>query len=587
MKKKFLLTLSNLVLLLSLVTTVNAQFTRDANFSINVDIEGAITTLREGDCGFYPPEVSSTGPNEWGGPINQDICGQLVWVDGDTSNILGCDPITNDLTGKIALIRRGICNFSYKAYLAQQAGAVAVMIVNHSSTATENECTVLNMAAGTNAADVTIPVVFLARQAGNPIGAALTAGQEINVCFHLLRIYDAFAEYTHSVPVSQITPMDLISMSCVNRTGIEQEFNFKAEITDPTGAITTLERVDTLGIDSTKFISFDVYTPPAVEGLYTVRYSTDQATAVGDTLSRTFRITPNTWSTDNLRNIGAGARRDDLFATPLKYQTGSMVRTGPDGAHVKYFTFGISNPDTVRVADPLANVVNILLYDADANDDGVNDLTSNFSNLGSNFVAFTEYIIPEGLKPDSLITLELASLDGADDVTLEPNHIYYTVLSYDGAPAALGKMISFTGSDDVEYGQFTDGNGNSTGPAAPIQFATLSSWSGVKEVNRLHTVGYNPETVAVKPTPLDQSKYSVTPNPTADQISLNLSLTNENAAVRVALVDFTGQIVSTKIVRNFVNGRISFDAKTLPSGAYALLVTTEEGSTMVNVMVCH
>ena len=41
----------------------------------------------------------------------------------------GCGGITNDLTGKIAVINRGACTFGEKVYYAEQAGAIGVIIV--------------------------------------------------------------------------------------------------------------------------------------------------------------------------------------------------------------------------------------------------------------------------------------------------------------------------------------------------------------------------------------------------------------------------------------------------------------------------
>lgn len=57
---------------------------------------------------------------------DQAINGEIVYVDGP--DMLGCNPISIDLTGKIAMIDRGTCNYSLKAYYAQQAGATAMLL---------------------------------------------------------------------------------------------------------------------------------------------------------------------------------------------------------------------------------------------------------------------------------------------------------------------------------------------------------------------------------------------------------------------------------------------------------------------------
>src|SRR5690554_2580476 len=49
-----------------------------------------------------------------------------------TSDLLMCESATlGSLTGKIALLYRGACDFSSKAFNAQNAGAIAVIIVNN------------------------------------------------------------------------------------------------------------------------------------------------------------------------------------------------------------------------------------------------------------------------------------------------------------------------------------------------------------------------------------------------------------------------------------------------------------------------
>ncbi len=50
---------------------------------------------------------------------------------GVASPVTACGGITNDLTGKIAVIKRGTCTFGEKVYYAEQQGAVGAIIVNN------------------------------------------------------------------------------------------------------------------------------------------------------------------------------------------------------------------------------------------------------------------------------------------------------------------------------------------------------------------------------------------------------------------------------------------------------------------------
>lgn len=85
----------------------------------------------------------------------------VVALDGTVGDSLVCQSVVNtgDVSGKIALVYRGDCNFSIKAYNAQLAGAIACVIIN-------NEPGLQGMLSGINAEFVTIPVVQITMEAG-------------------------------------------------------------------------------------------------------------------------------------------------------------------------------------------------------------------------------------------------------------------------------------------------------------------------------------------------------------------------------------------------------------------------------------
>jgi len=82
---------------------------------------------------------------------------------------LGCDTLgnpTQDLTGKIAVIYRGVCEFGYKALNAQKRGAIGVIIINHTGDP-------IGMGGGIYGHLVNIPVVMIGRIAGDDLFLAL------------------------------------------------------------------------------------------------------------------------------------------------------------------------------------------------------------------------------------------------------------------------------------------------------------------------------------------------------------------------------------------------------------------------------
>ena len=86
-----------------------------------------------------------------------------------TSPTDGCSAITNSVSGKIALIDRGNCNFTVKVKNAQNAGASAVIVADNVSAATP---------PGMGGTDNTIFISALSitQANGNTIKAQLTAG---------------------------------------------------------------------------------------------------------------------------------------------------------------------------------------------------------------------------------------------------------------------------------------------------------------------------------------------------------------------------------------------------------------------------
>jgi uncharacterized repeat protein (TIGR01451 family) len=127
-----------------------------------------------GIAGTYPAQAAQFGPTLSGTGVTGDV---VLAVDDNTDPIGGTDPndgcgaITNGaaLSGKIALIRRGTCNFSAKVYNVQQAGAVAAIIFNNAATGLPG------MGAGVNAGLVTIPSVGVTQAEGNKMIANIAA----------------------------------------------------------------------------------------------------------------------------------------------------------------------------------------------------------------------------------------------------------------------------------------------------------------------------------------------------------------------------------------------------------------------------
>jgi CHRD domain-containing protein/PA domain-containing protein/Calx-beta domain-containing protein len=119
-------------------------------------------------AGSYAVGTASFGP-----PLSfPGITANLVQaLDGSGSATDGCSALTNPgaLSGKLALVDRGSCNFTVKVQNAQDAGALGVVVVDNVSNS-------LPPNMGGSNPDITIPSASITLANGNTIKAQLGAG---------------------------------------------------------------------------------------------------------------------------------------------------------------------------------------------------------------------------------------------------------------------------------------------------------------------------------------------------------------------------------------------------------------------------
>lgn len=118
-------------------------------------------------AGPYSATDAAFGPGLPATPITADI----ALLEDNTAPVNdGCETVVNgaQLAGKIVLVDRGTCSFAIKVEAAQNAGAVAVIVVNNVAGAP--------IQMGGTSATITIPSIMIAQSDGNLIKAQLSAG---------------------------------------------------------------------------------------------------------------------------------------------------------------------------------------------------------------------------------------------------------------------------------------------------------------------------------------------------------------------------------------------------------------------------
>ncbi len=124
----------------------------------------------QGHYFFAPPAAG------WGSPALNTVSIEAELViarDNAVGDSLLCNAAVNaaEISGKIAVIYRGGCEFSTKVLNAQNAGAVAVIVVNNTNTPPTIE-----MGPGVQGANVTIPVGMVTQETGNYLNAQINSG---------------------------------------------------------------------------------------------------------------------------------------------------------------------------------------------------------------------------------------------------------------------------------------------------------------------------------------------------------------------------------------------------------------------------
>ncbi|MBT8271295.1 MAG: hypothetical protein KJO25_04540, partial [Bacteroidia bacterium] len=130
--------------------------------------ESAANITINSPSGIAGDYVSVPTPN-FGSTISSVITADLVLAD-DPSGIPteACNAFGADATGKIALVRRGACNFTVKVKNAQDAGAVGVIVMNNVGGSP--------IVMGGTDSSITIPAVMISKADGDLIEAALGSG---------------------------------------------------------------------------------------------------------------------------------------------------------------------------------------------------------------------------------------------------------------------------------------------------------------------------------------------------------------------------------------------------------------------------
>jgi hypothetical protein len=510
-------------------------------------------------------EDGSAGTNAQGHPISQE----------------GCNPLTNDLTGKIAVIYRNTCNFSVKAFNAQTAGAIGVIIVNR-------DPEVIAMGAGTDGANVTIPTVMLTALDGAALvnemanGAVVVfIGNKVGQFANDAAIYSDGAMISKSTGVlSQLAQngsefgFDIGVQLFNDGSAAQNNITVNAKVTNPAGTevynntitVASLAAADSVYLypgETQSFPAFSLNSYPA--GRYTLTYTV--GLEVNDEFPTDNVITSDFVVNDSLFSYSALNSVNNLPSGTGGYQPGTLnasyavcsvisdANASRIGAEGIYFALVTNAADSI---DLTGEEIALNLYEWGDVFTDLNDANLAFNVLTP--VAFGYYYYPSNLA-DSMVY-------GAFEtpVLLENNKRYLACAQ------TVNLDVFFRYDTDIDY---TTNVNNYLQPLFPVDADGTYSAGGFGSDNApaMAIKVFNAAELGVsEATMIEGVAY---PNPAVENVTISMKAEGN---ANITMTDVAGRVVLSKAA-NLVNGKTDLNIAALNAGVYIVNVVLENGKT--------
>jgi hypothetical protein len=507
----------------------------------------------------------STGLNPQGNPISAE----------------GCNPLINNLTGKIAVVFRNTCEFGAKALNAQNAGAVGVIVVNR------NPGEVIAMGAGAAGANVTIPVVMVDLTDGLALIAEMANGPVVAFLGNKTGLFPNDAGISGA---ASLLPRQAIIASQLAQNGTEFNFDLgarvynygnqaqsnvslKATITNPTGAVVYDNTVSGLSIaagDSTDVDPSQASTLPNFSlasypvGTYTLTYIVSLGVPdnydADNTLTTTFTVSDSLFGyaqADATTGVPTGGNyyrpgtNNQTFSTCQVIDNSNASRLKVKGVWFSATTSAASG--AVLTGEEMA----LYLYKWEDVFADLNDANLAFNTLTE--VANGFYYYPDDLQGETVY--------GAftTPVALEDNQRYLACVQTVNLSLYLGheNSTNLTWNEAYYLQPMTPNESDGTWYAAGFGSDLPSSMAIAVMDNDVNVAELNT---------VDGKAF---PNPATDVVTV--SIEGEGVA-QLVVTDVTGKVAMSGVL-NLAAGQADVNLDALQAGLYIFNVTLENGKT--------
>lgn len=537
--------------------------------------------------GWGTPDWSIPGPNSF-------VEDTLMLVDdgspgtnaqGNPVSAEGCNPLLNNLTGKIAVIYRNTCEFGLKAFNAQNAGAVGVILINRNP----NEW--LSLGAGADGANVTIPVVMLDINDGTTLVNEMANGSVVvfmgnktglfanDIALNANTALAPKGGMVHSLLAQNGTEFNFEVGAKITNPGNQPQSNvsLNAKITNPSGATVydnsvsglSLAAGDTTGIDvfpggASDFPQFSLSSYPV--GTYTLTYTADLGGtddySDDNTVEFTFTVNDSLFSYSAIDPATNAMGASNFYRPSTNNTTYSVCTVVQDPNASRVAATGLYFAATKATGtDPLdGEEMALYLYTWDDQFTDLNDVNFPAGTAWTlTEVASGLYYYPSDLQNDVVYGAF------ANPIILQDNVRYLACVQTVNLDLYLGYgSQNYTWNTDL-YLQPMFPN-ESDGTRFAVGFGSdLPSALGVALINK-DNIGL------AEATTVEGMAY---PNPANDKVTV--SIEGEGVA-SLNVTDITGKTVMTNSI-NLVGGKSDVTIASLESGMYIFNVTLENGKT--------
>lgn len=528
--------------------------------------------------GMYDFTYTSNPANSsiWGGDLSvaqiQDTL--MIVDDGTAGDSLGCNALVNDLTGKIAVIYRGSCNFYNKCLNAQNAGALAVIVIN-------NQSGMITMSSSTTPSLVTIPCVLISQADGAAIRAQMDQGDVVMFLGNLtgfyadnLGIYNDYVSRPRAYGTPTLTaqaqseyavPLGgyIFNRGSADVTdavlSVNIDYNGSSIYTD-VSAPTAILAGDTANVPLTDFsqTSYPV-------GKYTITYTLSMTNAdmhtFDDELVQEFEITDDLYTlvptdvnglpaaTSHTRSGSTGLT---AFTPCIKYENSHANRI-----YAKGFYFSAKNDSATLDQEEF----NIICYQWD------NVFDPQAASFGDNFTSLTEIANKiYNMEGDNQGVMTYVPFD--QGIQLDNDTKYLFCLT-----PTTNVEINLGFNNVIDYGL---NNWNLSESVHPMRVTTTAdTWYSGFTSNLVPAFGLLTDDIAsIGIFENSEIQGSVYPNPANDAVNVSI---NAEGDAKLIVTDISGKVVMNNEI-SLLNGKSKVNIASLETGVYIFNVVLPNGT---------